>query len=97
MENNGNLSIRKITVQTKYLDNGSRRFTSQFLLSGMWLEDAGFKPGAIVEIVVRNGELILKPITAGKDMNAPDKMSRRKQLGIEKMTRMAEAIAAGQV
>ncbi|MCX2482422.1 SymE family type I addiction module toxin [Pedobacter sp. MR2016-24] len=97
MKNNGNLSTRKITVQAKYLDSGSRRMTSQFLLSGMWLEDAGFKPGAIVEVVVRNGELILKPLTEGRDMNPPDKMSRRKQLGIEKMTRMAEAIAAGQV
>jgi len=63
-------NIRKVKLQSKYrpvrsgLITHTERETPWLTLSGLWLEQAGFKKGDRVEILVENNLLTIKNLAS---------------------------------
>lgn len=55
---------RTLTIQSDTRYGMSYRFKQvpKLRLTGLWLEQAGFKPGEKVQVEVKSGELVLKPL-----------------------------------
>lgn len=66
-------TIRKVRLQGKYeprvKQRGGYRAVPCLSLSGVWLEQAGFKAGDQVEITIENEKLIIKNTGAHGDQN----------------------------
>ena len=58
------MTSRKLKVYPKYrpLSGYTDRFVPELRLSGIWLERSGFRIGEQVEIIIRNQELVIKPL-----------------------------------
>jgi toxic protein SymE len=57
---------RKLKVYPKYrplVSSYRGRLVPELRLCGVWLERSGFKIGEQVEIIIRDQEIIIKPIT----------------------------------
>lgn len=55
---------RTVKLQPKHrqLSWGNRRIVPELRVNGVWLERHGFKAGGLVEITVRENELVIKPL-----------------------------------
>ncbi|WP_422195096.1 SymE family type I addiction module toxin [Psychrobacillus psychrotolerans] len=61
--------IRQIKLQPKYIPRLSKTIKSSALdrrvtelrISGTWLERNGFKAGDMVDVIVSNGQLVIRP------------------------------------
>lgn len=65
----GNKQRRLIKLHSKYRQSSGHwsnegRIIPWLNVSGLWLEQAGFKPGQQVEITVLNNQLIIKKLSA---------------------------------
>jgi toxic protein SymE len=56
---------RKVKLQPKHrqLAWGDQKIVPELRVNGIWLEQHGFKAGGQVEIIVRQNELIIKPLS----------------------------------
>jgi hypothetical protein len=53
---------RKIKLQPRYRQKGRKiKIVPELTLSGIWLEEMGFKAGQMVSVTCGNQELIIKP------------------------------------
>lgn len=43
----------------------SRVLVPELKISGLWMIEHGFEPGAMVDISVRQGELVIRPVVPG--------------------------------
>ena len=60
--------IKKVKLQPKYRELAhSQKTVPELKISGVWLEDLGFKPRATVNITACEGELIIKPESDGNN------------------------------
>ncbi|MFA7491825.1 MAG: SymE family type I addiction module toxin [Mariniphaga sp.] len=57
---------RKLKIQAHYRPNGKYDRTfhiiPKLILSGKWLQDAGFSPESEVQVTCQNGQLIISSI-----------------------------------
>lgn len=59
------MTSRKLKVYPKYrplASSYSGRIVPELRLCGVWLEQSGFKIGEQVEIIIRNQEIVIKPL-----------------------------------
>ena len=63
MKNKIQKPTRVLTIQsdTRYGLHYTFKNVPKLLLTGIWLKNAGFKPGEKVQVEVKPGKLILKP------------------------------------
>ena len=56
------IDVRKLTVQAQYRTERWREtvIVPRLLICGQWFEDAGFKPGDKVKIIVQDDLLIIQ-------------------------------------
>lgn len=55
-----NSQTRKIKIHTKLTGNKSVCIKkSELILSGLWLENCGFKPGKMVNVEANQGQLVI--------------------------------------
>jgi hypothetical protein len=56
------MADKKLKIQPKYRQLAySEKFVPELRLSGVWLEQSGFKIGAQVYITIKDQELVIKP------------------------------------
>lgn len=59
------MTSRKLKVYPKYrplASSYSSRIVPELRLSGVWLERSGFRIGEQVEIIIRDQEIVIKPL-----------------------------------
>ncbi len=62
------MADRKLKIQPKYrplATSYNARIVPELRLSGVWLEELGFKVGEQVLLVVSDQEIIIKPLADG--------------------------------
>lgn len=53
---------RSLKTETRTRFNGKRvHFFPRLILQGNWLEAAGFPPGQMVQVIVKNGKIEITP------------------------------------
>jgi toxic protein SymE len=54
---------RKVKLQSKHRElSHASKIVPELRINGIWLEQAGFKAGATVQIITGTNELIIKPL-----------------------------------
>ena len=56
------MADKKLKIQPKYRQLAySQKFVPELRLSGMWLEQSGFRIGEQVQVTIKDQEIIIKP------------------------------------
>jgi len=56
------MADKKLKIQPKYRQLAySQKFVPELRLSGMWLEQSGFRIGDQVQVTIKDQEIIIKP------------------------------------
>lgn len=58
------MADRKLKVHPKYRQlTYGQKYVPELRLCGLWLEQSGFKIGEQVQVVIKDQEIIIKPIS----------------------------------